>query len=95
MKYEKMVASEHHDYYLESKHIKYNEQVAEMLWNLLKQSKYTKEGLAERLDITERQLMNVMSGDKTINIYDMVHVAGALGYKWEFNLVEDSDNEWF
>ena len=93
MKYEKMVASEHHDYYLESKHIKYNEQVAEMLWNLLKQSKYTKEGLAERLDITERQLMNVMSGDKTINIYDMVHVAGALGYKWEFNLVEDSDNE--
>ena len=88
-----MVASEHHDYYLESKHIKYNEQVAEMLWNLLKQSKYTKEGLAERLDITERQLMNVMSGDKTINIYDMVHVAGALGYKWEFNLVEDSDNE--
>ena len=64
-----------------------------MLWKLLKQSNYTKEELAERLDITERQLMNVMSGDKTINIYDMVHVAGALGYKWEFNLVKDSNNE--
>lgn len=93
MKYDKMAASEHHDYYLESKHIKYNEQVADMLWNLLKQSKYTKGELAERLDITERSLMWVTSGDKTINTYDMVHVAGALGYKWEFNLVKESDNE--
>ena len=93
MKYEKMTASEHHDYYLESKHIKYNEQVADMLWNLLKKSRYTKGELAERLDITERQLMNVMSGDKTISIYDMVHVAGALGYKWEFNLVKESYDE--
>ena len=91
MKYEKMAASEHHDFYLESKHIKYNEQVADMLWNLLKQSKYTKGELAEGLDITERQLMNVMSGDKTINMYDMVHIAGALGHKWEFNLVKDSE----
>ena len=31
----------------------------------------------------------VVSGDKTINMYDMVHVAGALGYKWEFNLVKE------
>ena len=37
MKYDKMTVSEHHDYYLESKHIKYNEQVADMLWQLLKQ----------------------------------------------------------
>ena len=93
MKYDKMTANEYHDCYLESKHIKYNEQVAGMLWKLLKQSKYTKGELAERLDITERQLMQVMSGDKTINMYDMVHVAGALGYKWEFNLVKDSDDE--
>ena len=93
MKYEKMEANEYGDFFLESKHIKYNEQVADMLWNLLKQSKYTKGELAERLDITERQLMRVMSGDKTINIYDMVHVAGALGYKWEFNLVKDINNE--
>ena len=93
MKYDKMTANEYHDFYLESKHIKYNEQVADMLWQLLKQSKYTKGELAERLDITERQLMNVMSGDKTINTYDMVHVAGALGYKWKFNLVKDDDNE--
>ena len=88
-----MTANEYHDFYLESKHIKYNEQVADMLWNLLKQSKYTKGELAERLDITDRQLMMVMSGDKTINMYDMVHVAGALGYKWEFNLVRDSNDE--
>ena len=88
-----MIANEYHDFYLESKHIKYNEQVADMLWNLLKQSKYTKGELAERLDITDRQLMMVMSGDKTINMYDMVHVAGALGYKWEFNLVRDSNDE--
>ena len=93
MKYEKTEANEYGDFFLESKHIKYNEQVADMLWNLLKQSKYTKGELAEGLDITERQLMNVMSGDKTINIYDMVHVAGALGYKWEFNLVRESDDE--
>ena len=88
-----MTVSEHHDYYLESKHIKYNEQVADMLWQLLKQSKYTKGELAERLGITERQLMSVVSGDKTINMYDMVHVAGALGYKWEFKLVKENDNE--
>ena len=93
MKYDKMTTNEYHDFYLESKHIKYNEQVADMLWELLKQSKYTKGELAERLDITERQLMMVMSGDKTINMYDMVHVAGALGYKWEFNLVKDNDDE--
>ena len=93
MKYEKMEANEYGDFFLESKHIKYNEKVADMLRKLLMLSKYTKGELAEGLDITERQLMNVMSGDKTINIYDMVHVAGALGYKWEFNLVKDSDNE--
>ena len=86
-----MTANEYHDFYLERKHIKYNEQVADMLWELLKQSKYTKGELAERLDITERQLMMVMSGDKTINIYDMVHVAGDLGYKWEFNLVKEEE----
>lgn len=93
MEYDKMAASEHHDFYLESKHIKYNEQVADMLWNLLKQSKYTKGELAERLEISEENLMKVMSGDKTINMYDMVHVAGALGYKWGFNLVKESDDE--
>ena len=93
MKYDKMTTNEYHDFYLESKHIKYNEQVADMLWQLLKQSKYTKGELAERLDISEEKLMKVMSGDKTINTYDMVHVAGALGYKWEFNLVKDSDDE--
>ena len=86
-----MEANEYRDFFLESKHIKYNEQVADMLRKLLRISKYTKGELAEGLDITERQLMNVMSGDKTINIYDMVHVAGALGYKWEFNLVKDSE----
>lgn len=89
MKYDKMEANEYTDFLLESKHIKYNEQVAGMLWKLLKLSKYTKGELAEGLDITERQLMWVLNGDKMINIYDMVHVAGALGYKWEFNLVKD------
>ena len=93
MKYEKMTANEYYDFYLESKHIKYNEQVADMLRKLLRLSKYTKGELAERLDITEGKLMNVMSGDKTINMYDMVHVAGALGYKWEFNLVKESNSE--
>lgn len=93
MKYDKMTANEHHDFYLESKHIKYNEQVADMLWDLLKKSKYTKGELAERLEITERQLMMVMSGDKTISTYDMVHVAGALGYKWEFNLVKEVNDD--
>ena len=93
MKYEKMEANEYGDFSLESKHIKYNEKVASMLWKLLNQSKYTKGELAEGLDITERQLMNVMSGYKTIDMYDMVHVAGALGYKWEFNLVKERVDE--
>lgn len=91
MKYDKMVVNEYKDFFLESKHVKYNEQVADMLWELLKESKYTKGELAERLDMTERQLMWVMSGDKTIDIYDMVHVAGALGYKWKFDLVKDDE----
>lgn len=93
MKYEKMADSEHQYFYLESKHIKYNEKVADMLWQIFKQNKYTKGELAERLDISERQLMMIMSGDKTINMYDMVHVAGALGYKWEFKLVKESGGE--
>lgn len=85
-----MEANEYHDFYLESKHIKYNEQVADMLWNLLKQSKYTKGELAKRLGISEEKLMKVIRGDKTINMYDTVHVEGDLGYKWEFNLVKEN-----
>ena len=53
MKYDKMEVNEYKDSFLESKHIKYNEQVADKLWKLLKQSKYTKGELAERLEITE------------------------------------------
>lgn len=90
MKYSKTEANECHDFYLESKHVKYNDLVADMLWKALQDSKYTKGELAERLVWDLHKLMMVMSGDKTINTYDMVHVAGALGYKWEFSLVKES-----
>ena len=93
MKYDKTVLSEYGDFFLESKHISTNDKVADMLWKALQDSKFTKAELAERLDWDLHTLMMVMSADKTIDIYDMVHVAGALGYKWEFNLVKDSDDE--
>lgn len=93
MKYDKMVLGEYGDFFLESKHISTNDKVANILWKALQNSKYTKAELAERLDWDLHTLMMVMSGDKTINMYDMVHVAGALGYKWEFNLVKEGDNE--
>lgn len=88
MKYDKMVLSEYGDFFLESKHISTNDMIADMLWKALQDSKYTKGELAERLDWDLNRLMMVMSADKTIDTYDMVHVAGALGYKWSFNLVK-------
>ena len=86
--YDKMEALEHYDGALVSKHIRYNDLVADMLWDKLKQSPCTKGELAERLDWDLHRLMMILSGDDIIDIYKMVHVAGALGYKWEFNLVE-------
>lgn len=94
MKYGKMEKSEYHDFHLESKHVKYDTQVANILREALRYSKYTKEELAERLDWDLHRLMMVLSGNKTIDIYDMVHVAGALGYKWKFNLVMEDNNEY-
>lgn len=90
-KYEKLEVDEIGDFFLRSKHVPYNDMVSNMLWDALKNSKYTKNELAERLDWAVHRLMMVISGDDTLNIYDMVHVSGALGYEFKFELVKIED----
>ena len=76
-KYDKMEAMEYYDDILQSKHVVPNEKVGDMLWQALLNSPFTKGELAERLDWSLHKLMMIMSGDDTIDTYDMVHVAGA------------------
>lgn len=79
MGYNMMEEMEGNSGILVSKHERFNNRVAEMLWELFKKSDYTKTQLASILGWTEHRLMMVMSGDKTITTFEMVHVAGALG----------------
>lgn len=86
-----METNEFTHFFKESKHVRYNEVVADMLWDTLKNSKYTKNELAARLGWDEHHLGMVLSGDITINTYHMVHVAGAMGYEFKFKLVKIED----
>lgn len=87
-KYIKTEKNEMNDFFSESKHVKYNDIVADILWKALHHSPYTENELAEILDWDKHRVMMILSGDDTIDIYDMVHVAGALGYEFRFGLVK-------
>lgn len=86
MGYNKMEPMEGYPQVKVSKHEKVNNQVGEMMWQVFKRSKLTKAQLAHTLGWTEHRLMQVFSGDKTITTFEMVHIAGALGYRFDLSL---------
>ena len=97
--YYKMTKNEYKDFYLESKHIKVQEDFTAMIWAAFLKSPYTKgdnnqkivvglQPLAERLEWDMHRLNMVLSGDKTIDFYEATHVAGALGYQFKVSIKE-------
>lgn len=89
--YSKTFVSELHDFFEIDKSIPVNDDVAELLRYRLNSSPYTTGELAARLNISLEDLELILRANKTLTIYDMVHVAGALGFKFEFNLIKDVD----
>ena len=87
-KYDFMEVNENADFFLESKHIRVQEDFTEAIHKALLKSPYTKGELAERLSWSLERLAAVMSGYKTITFYEAVHVAGALGYELKVSIKE-------
>ena len=88
MEYDKMEVNEEAGFFKQSKHIKVQQEFCDALWSALLKSPYTKGELAERLGWDLHRLMMVMTGDDTVDFYEAVHVAGALGYKLEVSIKE-------
>lgn len=91
MEYDKMEVNEYADFFKQSKHIKVQEDFCDMMWEALQKSSYTYGELAARLDWELNYFMMVITGDKTLDFYEAVHLAGALGYKLEVNIKECKD----
>lgn len=88
MGYDKMEVNECADFFKQSKHIKVQEDFCDMMWEALQNSPYTYSELAARLDWELNYFMMVVTGDNTIDFYEAVHLAGALGYKLEVSIKE-------
>lgn len=84
-KYEFM---QQNNFFSESRHIRVQQDFCDALWSALLKSPYTKGELAERLGWDLHRLMMVLTGDDTVDFYDAVHVAGALGYRLEVSIKE-------
>lgn len=91
MEYDKMEVNECADFSKQSKHIKVQQDFCDMMWEVLQNSPYTYGELAARLDWELNYFMMVITGDKTIDFYEAVHLAGALGYKLEISIKEVDD----
>lgn len=91
MEYNKMEVNEYADFFKQSKHIKVQQDFCDMMWEALQNSPYTYGELAARLDWEVNYFMMVITGDKTIDFYEAVHLAGALGYKLEVSIKEVTD----
>lgn len=91
MKYDKMEVNEYADFSKQSKYIKVQEDFCNMMWEALQNSPYTYGEVAARLDWELNYFMMVITGDKTIDFYEAVHLAGALGYKLEVSIKEVND----
>ena len=85
-KYEKLETVEKYGTVLkEDKSVKYREEIAESLYQLLQDSKYTYGELLERLDWEDWKLKRILAGDEEISLYDIVHITGALDK--DFNIL--------
>ena len=91
MKYDKMEVNEDADFFKQSKHIKVQEDFCNAIWEAIQMSPYTCGELASSLDWELSYFIRIITGDKTIDFYEAVHLAGALGYKLEVSIKEIVD----
>lgn len=87
-----MEVNEYVDFFKQSKNIRVQEDFIKEIERVLKLSPYTKGELAERLD-WDMDTLNLILADKgTLDFYEAVHLAGALGYKLEISVREVDDD---
>ena len=63
----------------EDKSVDKREEVAKLLWNMLQESPYTYGELLECLGWEHWRLSRILAGDEEIGMYELTHIAGALG----------------
>lgn len=86
-----MEVKEYADFFKQSKHIKVQEDFCNAIWEAIQSSPYTCGELAARLDWELSYFITIITGGKTIDFYEAVHLAGALGYKLEVSIKETKD----
>lgn len=89
--YDKSCISEISDFFRVDKAEFINDDIANLLRYRLNNSPYTTGELASRLKISLEELESILKGHKILTVYDMVHVAGALGFKFKFDLIKDEE----
>lgn len=62
----------------QDKSVAKREKIADVLWNMLKGSKYTYGELLERLGWEDIRLRLIFAGDADITIYELTHITGAM-----------------
>lgn len=63
----------------EDKSVDKREEVAKQLWDMLQESPYTYGELLECLGWEDWRLSRILAGDEEIEMYELTHIAGALG----------------
>lgn len=86
-KYEKEFICELSDFFYVNKSEPINKSIVDHLNICLKSSPYTKNELAQRLNLTPQELESKLNNILTVD--DIVHISGALGYKFEFNFIKE------
>lgn len=85
--YEKEFISEFSDFFCINKSEPINQSIIDQLNFCIKTSSYSRNELAERLSLTPQELENKLNNMLTVD--DIVHISGALGYKFEFNFIKE------
>lgn len=90
--YDKNFLCEYSDFSYRDKSEPINNNIINCLINnCLKNSPYTKNELASRLDLLPEELENILKYSETLSVYDIVHISGALGYDFKFEFVKTKD----
>lgn len=89
--YDRTCISEISDFFRVDKAEFINDDIANLLRYRLNNSPYTTGELASRLEISLEELESILKGRKILTVYDIVHVSGAMGYKFKFDLVKDEE----
>ena len=88
-RYEKEFICELNDFFYINKSEPVNQSIVDQLNFCLKTSPYSKNELAERLELSPEELASKFNSMLTVD--DIVHISGALGYKFEFNFIKEID----